>query len=201
MYNMWQFSYDFTFHQNSTSRFSCLVSGHPFRQQSKVMQKNNYSSFAVLLSAQQPIGNSTNFKVVQHFHFQIVQHPLHHLERLSQWKNKELHNFPWVTVFLILRLSLIFSSIIKLKINICWRTTNDRYTTAELVASVSPALLPASLGGTCDKSGLSGALKLLVLTYFAHIKYIKWLVSGIDLAVGKCLSAMEEHEKEVEGKT
>jgi len=46
------------------------------------------------------------------------------------------------------------------------------YTTAELVASVSPALLPASLGGTCDKS-------------------------GIDLAVGKCLSAMEEHEKEV----
>ena len=27
------------------------------------------------------------------------------------------------------------------------------------------------------------------------------LVSGIDLAVGKCLSAMEEHEKEVKGKS
>ena len=27
------------------------------------------------------------------------------------------------------------------------------------------------------------------------------LVSGIDMTVGKCLSAMEEQEKEVEGKT
>jgi len=46
------------------------------------------------------------------------------------------------------------------------------YTTAQLVASVSPALLPVSLGGTSDKS-------------------------DIDVAVEKCLSAMEEQEKEV----
>ena len=39
-----------------------------------------------------------------------------------------------------------------------WKNLNDdnRYTTAELVASVSPALLPVSLGGTSDKSGLFG---------------------------------------------
>jgi len=46
------------------------------------------------------------------------------------------------------------------------------YTTADLVASVSPAQLPTSLGGTLDKS-------------------------EIDMAVGRCLSAMEEQEKEV----